>query len=271
MEIVTPYARMLPLVPFDLTGEVDEFQLDKWLEGKFTPQMGRRALQKVEWCARVSHRSEDKMTLSSWERFLKNVVLEKGDWSVTEHVEISVDSITDRGITHEWVRHRLASYTQESTRFVNYEKKMPPKFIYPQVDINCPHCLAGDEVRWLDKYEYVHTSLGPPVTVDKCLYSPSWLEAITIAEEEYCNLIKEGWRPQEARSVFPNALASRVITTMNLRAWRHVFLMRTTIEAHPQYRQVSIPLLAEFKRNIPLLFDDIEPNARQSENIKKGG
>jgi thymidylate synthase (FAD) len=77
------------------------------------------------------------------------------------------------------------------------------------------------------------------------------------------------WRPQEARSVFPNALASRLITTGNLRNWRHFFIMRTTAEAHPQMRQVTIPLLAQFKSLFPLLFDDIEPNAKQSESMRR--
>jgi thymidylate synthase ThyX len=78
-----------------------------------------------------------------------------------------------------------------------------------------------------------------------------------------------GWRPQEARSVFPNALASRRVTTGNLRNWRHFFIMRTTAEAHPQMRQVTIPLLAEFQKAFPLLFDDIVPMAKQSESMKR--
>ena len=90
------------------------------------------------------------------------------------------------------------------------------------------------------------------------------------AEYEYKQLLKEGWRPQEARSVFPNALASKIVVTMNLRSWRHFFLMRTTKEAHPQMRQVSIPLLAEFQHLVPIIYEDISPNDRQIDNIKKG-
>ena len=82
-------------------------------------------------------------------------------------------------------------------------------------------------------------------------------------------MIRLGCTPQIARSVFPNALSSRIVTTYNLRNWRHFLLMRTTREAHPQMRQVTIPLLAEFKEKIPVLFEDIEPEAKQADNMRK--
>ena len=97
-----------------------------------------------------------------------------------------------------------------------------------------------------------------------------WQQAITNCENMYRGLINSGVTPQIARSVFPNALASRLIVTGNLRNWRHFFIMRTTKETHPQMREVTIPLLEEFKAKIPILFDDIEPLAKQSEGMKKG-
>jgi thymidylate synthase (FAD) len=112
-------------------------------------------------------------------------------------------------------------------------------------------------------------------TKDVCAYEPAWLAAIAKAEAQYRYLVKaerdggRGWRPQEARSVFPNALSSRIVMTGNLRNWRHFFIMRTTAEAHPQMRQVTIPLLAEFQQCFPILFDDIVPNEKQSEGMKK--
>ena len=144
------------------------------------------------------------------------------------------------GNTHELVRHRLFSFTQESTRFVNYEKKMPPAFInpFPEDDFNI-------------------------------LKEQAWGEAVLACEKGYKDLIARGVTPQIARSVFPNALASRIVVTGNLRNWRHLLLMRTTKETHPQFRQVSIPLLKEFQAKIPLLFDDIEPEARQIDNMRK--
>src|ERR1700757_1051683 len=103
------------------------------------------ALRGIEYAARISHRSEDLQTETSAERFVDAVVMKHGDWSVVEHVSASVEMVVDRGITHEIVRHRIASYTQESTRFVNYAKKMPPAFIYPKPEIECEHCLNENE------------------------------------------------------------------------------------------------------------------------------
>jgi thymidylate synthase (FAD) len=96
-----------------------------------------------------------------------------------------------------------------------------------------------------------------------------WTDAIEAAEQNYKRLIQAGAPPQIARSVFPNALASRIIVTGNLRNWRHFFIMRTTREAHPQMREVTIPLLIAFKEWIPLLYDDIEPMAKQSESMRR--
>src|SRR5580693_3290436 len=131
MKIIKPYARMLPI--------------PGGLGNTFTSDMGTLLLKHIEWCARISHRSEDAVTNDSWKRIIQAVVLDHGDWSVVEHASVSVDAYVDRGITHEWVRHRLFSYTQESTRFVNYEKKIPPSFIYPKVDVHCSYCLGGDD------------------------------------------------------------------------------------------------------------------------------
>lgn len=229
MNLVEPYARLMD-VP-DLTA-------------------GVALLRKIEWCGRISHRSEEAQTETSWEKFLRSVVLGHGDWSIVEHAVATVDAIVDRGITHEWVRHRLGSYTQESTRFVNYEKKMPAAFIRPAGLSDDAHRAGNGEQTELSQAQL-------------------WEHAIHISEQSYKRLIASGVTPQIARSVFPNALASRIVTTYNLRNWRHFFLMRTTREAHPQMRQVSIPLLKEFQEKIPVLFEDIEPEAKQADNLKK--
>ena len=234
------------------------------------PELLVGGLQRVEYAARISHRSEDE-TSTNTERFIRAVVLQHGDWSVVEHVSASVEFLVDRGITHEIIRHRIASYTQESTRFVNYAKRMPPTFIYPKPSAECIRCLAGEEVVAADTYQrgydetFIHKSDGKPCNCDQ-----TWLVAIAGAEDAYKELLEDGWRPQEARSVFPNALSSKIIVTMNLRTWRHFFLMRTSKEAHPQMRQVTIPLLAEFQRLVPVLYEDIVPGSRQVDNIAKG-
>lgn len=275
MKIVRPYAKMLTPWAGDEFEGGDE-------EGFQTPHVdyGAMALEFVEWCGRISHRSEEEQKENGFERFLRTVVLGHGDWSITEHVSISVDMLVDRGVTHELVRHRIASYTQESTRFVNYAKKMPPSFIYPIPEVECPYCLDNYEPQpdygpHMNENSWVHDMALTPdpknlAFLKDCVYDTDWLDGIRTAEEKYKKLLSKGWRPQEARSVFPNALASRIIVTMNLRSWRQVFLMRTTKEAHPQMRQVMIPLLEEFKKVIPVLYEDIEPEARQVDNLKKG-
>jgi thymidylate synthase (FAD) len=199
-------------------------------------ETGIKLLRKIEWCGRISHRSEETQTEDSWKRFIETVVLGHGDWSIVEHSSVTCDFLVDRGITHEIVRHRLFSFTQESTRFVNYEKKMPASFIKPELTEDTEFC---------------------------------WHNVIDFMEKGYIALINKGLAPQIARSIFPNALASRIIITGNLRNWRHFFIMRTTKEAHPQMRQVTIPLLEEFKSKIPILFDDIEPLTKQTLSMQR--
>src|SRR5208282_3711019 len=196
---------------------------------------GVEMLRFIETQARISHGSEDKQTRDTWERFIKAVVIDHGDWSVTEHVSITATIRTDRGISHELVRHRLGSYTQESTRFVRYGDEL--EFIYPA---DAPGgCFANWDVQ-MEK-----------------------------AELTYHELLGNKWRPQEARSVLPNALACTIAATYNLRNWRHFFLMRTSKESHPDMRRITVPMLEQFKQVVPLLFDDIEANARQVENLRK--
>src|SRR5678815_325495 len=184
MNIVQPYAKLM-----SIDGD------------KPTRESGIKALQKIEWCGRISHRSEEAQTQDSWQRFIKAVVFDHGDWSIVEHASVTIDMLVDRGITHEWVRHRLCAFTQESTRFVNYEKKMPPSFIEP-----------------------------PDLTL---IQRNAWAALIRESETQYREMLQQGCAPQIARSVFPNALSSRIITTTNLRNLRHLMIMRTTKEAHP--------------------------------------
>lgn len=204
--------------------------------------VGLACLRKIETLARISHRSESRQDETSWEPFLREHVLKHGDWSVTEHASATVIFRVDRGITHELVRHRLFSFTQESTRFVRYGGKMVQEmeFIKPIVFQDAPNLDDKD-----------------------------WSFACDWAEARYFNLLKNGARPQEARSVLPNALASTLAMTGNFRSWRWFFLARTTQQAHPDMRRVTIPLLKEFQERIPLLYDDIEPLQSQAVSMAK--
>lgn len=206
--------------------------------GPLDEEKGIQMLKWIETNARISHRSEDRITSDSWRRFIQTVVVDRSDWSVAEHTHVTAVIRTDRGITHELVRHRLFSYTQESTRFVR-----------------------GKENRGLD-------FIRPTALSEDC--DETWELSLEESEKAYFILLADGVRPQEARSVLPNALASTISMTGNLRTWRWFFLMRTSPESHPDMRRITIPMLAEFKKFIPILYDDIEPNTRQVDNMKKG-
>lgn len=223
MNIVTPYAKMIAV-------------------GALSPDRpaGEQVLRAVELYGRVSHRSEERMTEDSWRRFLEAVVLQHGDWSITEHATATVQTEVDRGITHEWVRHRIGAYTQESTRFVRYR-------------------------------DHVNVIPPPMVLAPPAERFAVWRRGVEAAEDSYLELLRLGVPPQEARSVLPTGLAAKLIVTYNLRSWRHFFLMRTSREAHPQMREVAIPLLAEFQEKIPLLYDDIIPEQRQADNMRLPG
>lgn len=223
MQIVKPSARML---------HPDH-------DGEFSLGDGIGLLQRIEARARVSHRSEDKVTPDSWKRLILSVVLNHGDWSVTEHESVTVEAVVDRGITHEWVRHRIGAYTQESTRFVNYGK-------HKQFDGN----IAVIAPEGLSPAQQDH-----------------WETSIRHATRDYISALQLGMSPEIARDLLPHATAAKILVTYNLRNWRHFFLMRTSKETHPKFRQVTIPLLKEFQDKIPLLYDDIVPKGRQIANL----
>jgi len=194
---------------------------------------GNEILRQIEKAGRVCYKSEDKSTGDSSKRFVRSLI-ERGHESVLEHVNITVRFICDRGVSHEIVRHRMASYSQESTRFCNYSQD---KF-NNELNIIEP-CF------WKNSHEHVEK-----VSV--------WIETMTFIEQQYMKLIELGAKPEEARSILPNGLKTELVMTANLREWRHFFKLRTSKAAHPQMREITIPLLEDFKRLIPIIFDDIE-------------
>lgn len=187
-------------------------------------------LKQIEKAGRTAYKSEDKITQDSALEFVK-MIRKRGHLSVLEHQSVTVRVICDRGVTHEIVRHRLAAYTQESTRYCNYTKG---KF-GSEITVIEPVFWGKDD----PKYKI-------------------WEKAMQSAEVYYNELIAAGATPQEARSVLPNSLKTEMVMTMNLREWRHFFQLRTSLAAHPQMREIAIPLLEEFKKRIPVVFDDIE-------------
>lgn len=196
--------------------------------------IGDELLQKIEKAGRTCYKSEDKITSESSKQFVKKI-LASGHETVIEHEKITVRVICDRGVTHEIVRHRIASYSQESTRYCNYGKD---KF--------------GSEITVIDPYFWKSENLE-----DKKKYE-IWKKQMEATEKAYLELIELGASPQEARSVLPNSLKTEIVMTMNLREWRHFFKLRTASNAHPQMREIACPLLDEFKKRIPVIFDDIK-------------
>lgn len=206
-------------------------------------------LKLIEAAGRTCYKSEDKITGDSAEKFVK-MVIKRGHHSVIEHVNMSVRFICDRGVTHEIVRHRLAAYSQESTRYCDYKEGVT--FIIP------PWCKD------LGVSEYTYKNLNP--TYILCKPSQIWLEAMLNAERDYIELLGLGWSPQQARSILPNALKTEIVMTANVREWMHVLKLRCSKAAHPQIRELMIPLLEEMKTLVPVIFDDIkgEKNANKT-------
>lgn len=207
-----------------------------------TPIDADYILHLLEEVGRTCYKSEDLITDDSCEGFVKRII-DRGHEAVIEHYNITVRLTNDRGVSHEEVRHRIASYAQESTRYCNYSKD---KF--------------GNEITYID--------LKGGMELDKKVNSLSaeiqqqiydeWVCACVDAERHYNRMIELGATPQIARSVLNNSTKTEICITMNLREWRHFFKLRCSPAAHPQMREISIKLLMAFKAMIPIVFNDIE-------------
>lgn len=195
----------------------------------FTPIDGATILKRLEQCGRVCYKSEDKITEGSAEKFVAGII-KRGHEAVLEHCSFTVKFICDRGVSHEIVRHRMASYCQESTRYCNYGKG---KFGEEITVIEPCFWPEGSDLYW------------------------AWKNACLISEQCYFSLLKSGATPQEARSVLPNSLKTEVVMTANIREWRHFLKLRCSPAAHPQMREVALILLDKVHALIPVCFDDI--------------
>jgi len=215
---------------------------------------GKAMIQRIEKAGRTCYKSEKKITNDSAEEFVK-MIIKRGHESVLEHEKVSVRIICDRGVSHELVRHRIASFSQESTRFCNYSKD---KF-GNQITFIIPCWLNLDEGIYLmlEDNGVFDTPKGitpfNSLDKDKLIY----LSGIQETEIRYNELINLGWQPQQARSVLPNSLKTEIVITANLREWRLIFKQRTAEAAHPQMREMMIPMLKEFKILLPVIFNDI--------------
>ena len=197
----------------------------------------------IEDAGRVCYKSEDKITKDSYRTFFENLLKRKHE-AVLEHSQITVKFICDRGISHELVRHRLASFCQESTRYCNYSKD---KF-----DNQVTFIIPGWVKLSVDDLNNGHIS--PKDNYDVLI----WVKEIEQIEKRYFQLIEDfKWTPGQARSILPNSVKTEVVMTANVREWRHVLKLRTSKKAHEQMRELMIPLLEELQTKVPVLFDDI--------------
>lgn len=189
-------------------------------------------LQLIEKAGRTCYKSEDKITDESAKKFVAGLI-KRNHEAMLEHSFLSIRFICDRGVSHELVRHRLASFAQESTRYCNYSQ---------------------------DKFGNELTFIKPLFFDEDTNEYRLWEHAMRVAESDYMMMLNSGRTAQEARSILPNSIKTEVVMSTNYREWRHFFKLRAaraTGPAHPQMEEITRPLLEELKTLIPVVFDDI--------------
>lgn len=189
-------------------------------------------LQLIEKAGRTCYKSEDKITDESAKKFVAGLI-KRNHEAMLEHSFLSIRFICDRGVSHELVRHRLASFAQESTRYCNYSQ---------------------------DKFGNELTFIKPFFLDEDTNEYRVWEHAMKVAESDYMMMLNVGRTAQEARSILPNSIKTEVVMSTNYREWRHFFKLRAaraTGPAHPQMEEITRPLLEELKTLIPVVFDDI--------------
>lgn len=226
-----------------------------------TPLNGEQILLNIERAARTCYKSEDKIEITDYcnadtgavvsiatsaRKMVKDLITRGHDAMLEFGGMIHVLIITDRGVSHELVRHRLASFAQESTRYCNYSKGK----YHSELTFVIPPWIPDDEVS-VSEAGYSATFTKDTTDV--------WLESMRKAEIYYNTLSRYGYNPGQARSVLPNSLKTEINIAANTREWRHIFMQRTNKAAHPQMREIMIPLLKAFQAAIPILYDDIIP------------
>lgn len=189
-------------------------------------------LKMIETAGRTCYKSENKITADSAGKFVRRIIRD-GHEAMLEHAGMTVRFTIDRGVSYEIVRHRMASFAQESTRYCNYSAD---KF--------------GNEI-----------TVIRPLWLKDDLARDLWEKACENAEDAYFSLLREGWTPEQARCVLPNSLKTEIVVTANMREWRHMLKLRaigTTGAPHPQMKEVMQQLLDIVKEKLPEIFGDLE-------------
>lgn len=207
---------------------------------------GVAIMKNIEKACRTCYRSEGNITDDSYKTLLKNCI-NRGHESVLEHEKITVKLICDIGVYKDLTRHRIASFSIESTRYCNYGKD---KF--------------DNEIRFIQPIYYndawqIANYDGQAMTEEeqKCYY---WYNCMLNIEETYLDMAKLGCTPDEMRMILPHSTAAEVVMTANIREWKHILELRCSKAAHPAVQQVMIPILLNFKENMPVIFEDVPYN-----------
>ena len=191
---------------------------------------GKQIMKNIEQACRTCYRSEDKISNESYKTLLKNCIT-RGHESIMEHEKITVRMVCDIGVYKDLTRHRIASFSIESTRYCNYGK---------------------------DKFDNEIKFIKPcNIDEDSDLYA-FWKHTMERIEMNYLHMAEHGATPDQMRMILPHSTAAEVCMTANIREWRHILDLRTKKMTHPSIRQILIPLLLLFKTEMPELFGDIE-------------
>jgi thymidylate synthase (FAD) len=212
---------------------------------------GDEIIRKIERAAKTCYRAEHSVgSIYNARSFVRSLIA-NGHESTIEHVSISARVITNRGVSHEWVRHRVGcSYSQESTRYCNYGKE---KF-ENEITVIWPSWYLGPMPPIEDIAEFNYNAWDARFPNAK---AESWWKSMKVTEGGYLDLLKLGCKPEEARGVLPNDLKTEFVTTMTLRAWRHFFQMRCQKAAHPQIRELALQALKILNNRVPAVFEDL--------------
>ena len=207
-------------------------------------QMTPKPLTAIERAGRICYKSEDKITSRSAQPFVQ-MLYDRGHYAMLEHASIAYMTVCDRGVSHEFVRHRLFSFSQESTRYCNY---------YGGVCYVLPLWLDDKLVpgKTVLCHKVVKYSNGSEIALDKLDdKSRTWITACAQSEENYIGLIEAGWSPQQARSVLIHSLKTEIVITGNLRQWIHFFRLRCSKAAHPQMQEIAKLIFKDIQDRIP--------------------
>ena len=190
---------------------------------------GTKIMKRIERACRTCYRSEGKITEDSYKNLIKNCIT-RGHESVLEHEKITVRIYSDIGSYKDLTRHRFASFSVESTRYCSYDK---------------------------DKYGNEIKFINPVYIEDKKVYE-LWKKTMQEIEKNYIEMKKLGATTDMCREVLPHSTAAEYTMTANIREWKHIFSLRANNHVHPSIRQIMIPLLKYFQKEMPEIFGDVE-------------